>query len=124
MTPIPMRTFGRFVRGTTRGTYITEHTECAGTGRGTLLGRGPASVVRPSPTRLTQQNAIRRIGGRIEPPAPSQVVPPSCGRDAAATPEGDPPRFLMRRHPGSFDAVVLPERHDVAHADRVGEGRK
>jgi hypothetical protein len=76
----------------------------------------PASVVRVPSSRSMQRNAVRRISGRVEPATPREVVLPACGRDAAATPEGDPPRFLSLRHPRPVDASVLSIRDDIAHA--------
>jgi hypothetical protein len=79
----------------------------------------PASVVRPSALRPVQHNSLRAIGGRVEPPAPSQVVLPACGRHTAATPEGDPPRFLTLRNPRPLEAAFLVEGNDVTHGPTV-----
>jgi hypothetical protein len=76
----------------------------------------PASVVRVLSSLSMQHNTVGRISGRVEPATPCEVVLPACSRDAAATPEGDPPRFLIERHPRPVDASILGVRHDVAHS--------
>jgi hypothetical protein len=80
-----------------------------------LAVRPPASVVGVPPTRSMQHNTVRRISGRVEPATPCEVVLPACSRDTAATPEGDPPRFLILRHPRPVDAPVLSIGDDIAH---------
>jgi hypothetical protein len=79
----------------------------------------PTSVVRPSAGSSAQHNPLRAIGGRVEPPAPTDVVLPACGRHTAATPEGDPPRFLIAGHPRPLEAAFLVEGHDVTHTGTV-----
>jgi hypothetical protein len=79
----------------------------------------PTSVVRPFAGDSAQHNPLRAIGGRVEPPAPAQVVLPACGRHTAATPEGDPPRFLIAGHPRPLEAAFLVEGHDVTHGATV-----
>jgi hypothetical protein len=79
----------------------------------------PASVVRAPALGPVHHNSIRAIGGRVEPPAPADVVGPACGGDAALAPEGDPPRFLILRNPRPLEAVVLVEGHDVTHSGGV-----
>src|SRR5688572_8943437 len=75
----------------------------------------PASVVRPSAGSSAQHNPLRAIGGRVEPPAPAQVVLPACGGRPALAPEGDPPRFLIAGNPRPLEAALLVEGHDVTH---------
>jgi hypothetical protein len=79
----------------------------------------PASVVSPSAGSPTQHNPLRSIGGRVEPSAPAQVVPPACGGRSAATPEGDPPRFLIAGNPRPLEAAFLVEGNDVTHGATV-----
>ena len=79
----------------------------------------PASVVRPAAGESTQHNTIRRFGGRVEPPAPSKVVPPACRRHTAAAPEADPPFLVGPGDVRPLEAVVLAKGHDVAHACHV-----
>jgi hypothetical protein len=79
----------------------------------------PASVVRPSAGDSAQHNPLRAIGGRVEPPTPAQVVLPACGQHTAATPEGDPPRFLIAGNPRPLEAAFLVEGHDVTHGRGV-----
>ena len=91
---------------------VTELTLGANTVADVTLG----AVLSPRAARRPRQrNAFCRIGGGIEPPAPSQVVLPSCGRDAALAPELDPVGFLGLRHPRPLEAAFLMEGYDVAH---------
>jgi hypothetical protein len=76
----------------------------------------PMSVVTPRPPRFTHHNDIGGSQLRVEVPAPSQVVRPSCGRYTSSTPEGDPLGFLSFRYPRPLEAAFLVEGHDVAHA--------
>jgi hypothetical protein len=75
----------------------------------------PASVVRVPSSRSMQHNTVGRISRRVEPATPCEVVLPACSRDTAATPEGNPPRFLSLGHPRPVDAPVLSIGDDVAH---------
>jgi hypothetical protein len=85
----------------------------------------PASVVRPSAGSPAQHNPLCSIGGRVEPPAPAQVVLPACGGSPAASPEGDPPRFLSPRNPRPLEAAFLVEGHNISQSIHsvAGEGK-
>lgn len=111
-----MRTDGRFVRGYA-GRY-EGHITC-------ILGAVRAGVpyvpcVESATVGVvTEHNTSVGIREGIELPAPSQVVAPACGGDAAATEECDPVGFLGLRNPRPLHASVLAERHDVAHGRGV-----
>jgi hypothetical protein len=79
----------------------------------------PVGVVGASAPCPTQRNALRRIRRRVEPPAPTDVVLPACGRSPALAPEGDPPRFLIAGNPRPLEAAFLVEGHDVTHGRGV-----
>lgn len=112
MTAIPMRTNVRFMRGY-GARYAGYITYSLGAVRAGVPRAG--SVLPAATGRSTQRKALRRIRGRVELPTPSYIVGPACGGDSAATPEGDPPRFLVLRHPRPLEAALLSEGHDVAH---------
>jgi hypothetical protein len=86
------------------------------------LGWAPFRVVGALPSSPMQHFVSAdsvNLGRRIEPATPCEVVLPACSRDTAATPEGNPPRFLIERDPRPFEAAILAVRHDVAHSGGV-----
>ena len=108
----PTRTDGRFEHAVRRAVR-RNITYSSGAVRAAVPLHSSVGAVRAA--RFTQHNTIRRISRRVEAPAPSQVVGPSCGRYAATAPEGDPPRFLSLGYPCPLGVTILPEGHDVAH---------
>jgi hypothetical protein len=97
----------------------TEANITSSLGLGPALVPYPASVVRSSAWSSVQHNPLRAIGGRVEPPAPTDVVLPACGGRPALAPEGDPPRFLIAGNPRPLEAALLVEGHDVTHGGTV-----
>jgi hypothetical protein len=116
MNRIPTRTHGRFVRryATRYVGYITYSSGAVRLGVPCL-----PSVVASRPLRSTQRNAIRRIGGRVEPSTPPMVVGQSSGWHTSSAPEGDPLGFLSLRYPRPLEATLLVEGHDIAHGGGV-----